>query len=370
MQIVSLLRAVISLSFLCLSAAADDQPRFEVQDSELTHIEHFSLQAPFVDEYLMNRYWDFGGSEHKLFQKILSSLIDHSEPDTHVNINQFVRITPNRQSQKGWLWARMPVVTQKSWVVEFEFKVHGGDRLFGDGFAFWYTKGRRQLGDVFGSADMFEGLGLFFDTYTNGRNRAVFPYITAMIGDGNTKYDESTDGRTNEVGSCTAYFRERDYVTRAKVVYVENKMLQVFVDVDGLGAWRPCFTKNDVSLPERGYFGFTSHTGDASDNHDIIRVTSYAIDNEHTSKPEPPSSNNDSPGKSYNRPDGYHKGGNNYEHHLRPTPTPAIQQSTSGASYIWYSLLVIFIVFAVAGIAFAAFVAYKKMNSPKSYKRF
>ncbi|KAJ3017809.1 UNVERIFIED_CONTAM: hypothetical protein HDU68_011462 [Siphonaria sp. JEL0065] len=192
-----------------------------------------------------------------------------------------------------------------------------------------------------------------------------------MIGDGNTKYDESTDGKSNEVGSCTAHFRERDFITRAKVVYVEDKMLQVFTDVDGLGAWRPCFTKNDVTLPERGYFGFTSHTGDASDNHDIIRVTSYSIQNDHTSKPEPPSTNT---GKSHNKPDSdAYAGSSNSPYSsngYKPTPTPSIQSSSFGTSYIWYSLLVILLVFAVGGIAFAAFVAYKKMNSPKSYKRF
>ncbi|KAI8619166.1 legume-like lectin [Chytriomyces sp. MP71] len=193
----------------------------------------------------MNRYWDFGA-------------------DTVVNINQFVRITPNKQSTKGWLWTRMPVVTQKSWVVEFEFKIFGGDHLYGDGLAFWYTTDRRKTGDVFGNQDEFNGLGLFFDTYANGRNRAIFPYITAMIGDGQTKYDESTDGKSNEIGSCTAHFRERTHTTRTKVVYVEDKMLQVSVDVDGFGTWKPCFTKTHVTLPERGYFGFTSHTGDAS----------------------------------------------------------------------------------------------------------
>ncbi|KAJ3075237.1 hypothetical protein HDU98_008853 [Podochytrium sp. JEL0797] len=330
----------LALSLLALCASADT-PAYEVKDDELHWIEHFSLSTPFVD--------------------------------TFVNVNSFVRITPNRQSMRGWLWARMPIVTQKSWVVEFEFKVHGGERLFGDGFAFWYTTDRKKIGDVFGNQDEFNGLGVFFDTYTNGRNRAIFPYINAMLGDGQTKYDQSTDGKSNEIGGCTAHFRDRDYVTRAKVVYLENKMIQVFIDVDGQGTWRECLTKNDVTLPERGYFGFTSHTGDASDNHDILRVTSYSIENEHTSKPEPPkpgdSTSNKGGDKSYNTPDR-----DAYRKPAAPIPT-AVPQSAkkSNSSFVatlGYTLLVLFVVVAVGAVGFVLYGMWKKTNSPKSYKRF
>ena len=35
----------------------------------------------------------------------------------------------------------------RNWEVHMKFKVHGqGTRLFGDGFAFWYTKDRSILG--------------------------------------------------------------------------------------------------------------------------------------------------------------------------------------------------------------------------------
>jgi hypothetical protein len=56
------------------------------------------------------------------------------------------------------------------WVVEFEFRVHGhGTRLFGDGFAFWFVTDRNVRGSIYGSKDNFNGLGVFFDTYANGR---------------------------------------------------------------------------------------------------------------------------------------------------------------------------------------------------------
>ena len=65
------------------------------------------------------------------------------------------------------------------------------------------TKQRAQPGPVFGHADKFEGLGIFFDTYKNNRPGTVFPYIMAMSGDGNTPYDKDNDGKANEVAGCS-----------------------------------------------------------------------------------------------------------------------------------------------------------------------
>jgi mannose-binding lectin 2 len=48
--------------------------------------------------------------------------------------------------------------------------------------ALWITKQRALPGPVFGAADNFEGLGLFFDTYKNNRPGVVFPYVSAMLG--------------------------------------------------------------------------------------------------------------------------------------------------------------------------------------------
>ena len=52
------------------------------------------------------------------------------------------------------------------WLVPaVQFNVNGqGTTLYGDGFAFWYTHGIQQIGSVFGSADGFKGIGVFFDT--------------------------------------------------------------------------------------------------------------------------------------------------------------------------------------------------------------
>jgi mannose-binding lectin 2 len=69
--------------------------------------------------------------------------------------------------------------------------------------AMWLTKQRGQEGPVFGMADQFEGLGIFIDTYKNNRPGTVFPYVMAMVGDGETKYDKAADGKANELAGCS-----------------------------------------------------------------------------------------------------------------------------------------------------------------------
>lgn len=72
--------------------------------------------------------------------------------------------------------------------------------------ALWITKERAQTGTVFGFTDNFEGLGIFFDTYKNGRPGTTFPYVMAMLGDGNTSYDVANDGKANDVGGCSVQY--------------------------------------------------------------------------------------------------------------------------------------------------------------------
>lgn len=72
--------------------------------------------------------------------------------------------------------------------------------------AMFITKQRGQTGPVFGMVDKFEGLGIFIDTYKNNRPGVVFPYVMAMMGDGQTSYDKENDGKANELAGCSVRF--------------------------------------------------------------------------------------------------------------------------------------------------------------------
>lgn len=87
--------------------------------------------------------------------------------------------------------------------------------------AMWITKERAQTGTVFGFTDNFEGLGIFIDTYKNGRAGTTFPYVMAMMGDGQTSYDNQNDGKANDIGGCSV---SRFDVTNRRLVDLESRI--------------------------------------------------------------------------------------------------------------------------------------------------
>ncbi|VDC05119.1 unnamed protein product [Peniophora sp. CBMAI 1063] len=217
-----------------------------------------SIYAPYIDQDLQNRWWDFGA-------------------DAYINTNKHIRLTQNKPSQMGWLWSRLPL-TAHNWVIELEFKI--GDKsthLYGDGMAVWITKDRAQPGPVFGSKDKFNGLGVFLDTYANGKHSFSFPRVVGMVGDGTVSYDHDTDGERNKVGACTANFRRTTVPTKLRITYVKDTHLDVKIQFKGFDEWKPCFSADNVVLPKHPYIGFSALTGDVSDPHDVIAVTTSSV---------------------------------------------------------------------------------------------
>ncbi|KAJ3113323.1 hypothetical protein HDU96_003534 [Phlyctochytrium bullatum] len=266
-----------------------------------------------------------------------------------MDVNKYIRLTQDRQSKAGWLWGKVPF-TSSSWLLEFEFKVHGaGASLFGDGFAFWYVSDREQGGPVFGSKDHFYGLGIFFDTYSNGKHRFSFPYVTAMLGDGKTSYDLGSDGKNNEFAGCSTDFRNKDYVTKARIKYVKGAVLQLDLDVKGNQIYETCFSVTNITLPTFGYLGFSAHTGDATDSHDIIRVVTQGIVN--------PKASSYSGGTPYKAP-GAGAGA-----------APSGKSSGSSWSSIGTAFLFIIGVVVLMAVGAGVFIVLQKMKE-KSYKRF
>lgn len=138
----------------------------------------------------------------------------------------------------------------------------------------WLTKQRATQGDVFGSVDRFEGLGIFFDTYKNNRPGTVFPYVMAMVGDGQKPYDKSNDGKDNEFMGCSARgIRNAGTPTKAKLTYFQDRSLKLELQYKNEESWELCFETNEPpTIPSVAYLGFSAETGELSDNHDIISV--------------------------------------------------------------------------------------------------
>ncbi|TPX59445.1 hypothetical protein PhCBS80983_g02460 [Powellomyces hirtus] len=314
----------------------------------------YSIQPPYIEENLQNRWWEFGG-------------------DAYMEVNNYIRLTADKRSKQGYLWTKHPFTTN-SWLVEFEFKVHGSSTgLHGDGFAFWYTSQKNSRGPVFGSQDKFTGLGVFFDTYANGRHRYTFPRINANMGDGKTNYDHDNDGAKGELGACEADFRNSEFPTKARVRYIrETKTLQVFTNFNGGikdADWNLCFEKTDLDMPKSGYLGFSAHTGEVSDFHDIINVKTQGISFSYKDGQTPPSDAKSSSGSINNKKDASPPAVNK-QYSYNTSPQKNSESSGAGlARALKFMLKMLLALIAIAAICYGVW-KYAQRQEERSFKRF
>jgi len=218
-----------------------------------------SLIKPYLGGGLNLPYWDFLGH-------------------TMVTTN-YIRLTPDLQSKSGAIWNTSPCMS-RNWELHVTFKIHGkGNELYGDGMAIWYAKDRMELGNVFGSKDLFSGLAIILDTYSNhnGPHNHQHPYISGMVNNGTLAYDHDRDGTHTQIAGCEARFRNANYETHLSIRYL-NDILSVSTDFENKGEWKSCFVVSGVELPTGYYFGLSATTGDLSDNHDLHSFKFYDLD--------------------------------------------------------------------------------------------
>jgi mannose-binding lectin 2 len=251
--------------------------------------------------------------------------------------HSYIRLTSDRPSQTGWLFSRVPL-TATNWEVEVEFKISGKNQLYGDGFAMWVTRQRGQQGDVFGHADKFEGLGVFVDTYKNNRPGVVFPYVSAMFGDGQTSYDKLHDGKGTELAGCSARgIRHANVPTRMRLTYFQEKQLKLELQYKNENDWQLCFdVENPPAIPNIAYLGFSAETGELSDNHDIIgiRAKNLYMSAGSSSRPAQP-------------------GGKG-----KPSTSKVGKSSGSSGSWMWFFTKILLVFLALGG-AYVGFTMYR-----------
>ncbi|KAK4043168.1 concanavalin A-like lectin/glucanase domain-containing protein [Parachaetomium inaequale] len=280
-----------------------------------------TLVQPYLDSDMQSRWYDFGG-------------------DTIIRTDQYIRLTSDHPSQTGWLFSRVPL-TATNWEIEVEFKIHGKNQLYGDGFAMWITKERGKVGPVFGSADRFEGLGIFFDTYKNNRPGVVFPYVMAMVGDGQKSYDKDTDGKDTEFAGCSARgIRHASVPTKFRLTYFQDKYLKLELQYKSESEWTLCFETNEPpAIPQVAYLGFSAETGELSDNHDIISIEAKNL------YQAQPTGGKPTPGSSRGKKSA---------------------SSKEGGSWTWFFMKTIF-VFLVVGGGYVGYTAWRT-NSKRSHR--
>jgi len=249
--------------------------------SSISKLEDQSFGAPFTD-----------------FNSAGSRIIASYREGGHAKVNEnFIRLTPDRQSKRGHLWSSRRIDVH-DWSVVLEFRVSGqGKTLFGDGLAFWFTDMPNiKNGDVFGVNDDFKGFAVIFDTFRNQEFLSVHKDVSVLTGDGKAG---AGDRRNTERPGCDSDFRYYEGADNFDVakslsyvkISLKGRKLKVSIDPLANGKFKDCFETANV-LPadfdvSKGFFGLTATTGGLADNHDVLTMNAYKLDGQDQEGPDP-----------------------------------------------------------------------------------
>lgn len=231
---------------------------------------HNSLQPPFED---VNQHG----------HKQLENWVHGGSVQLKKN---FVRLTPDKPSRTGYVFNKHVAHTE-DFKVLLRFRVSGeSERLSGDGMAFWYTSAQHFAhGSIMGSAEVFAGFGVLFDTFENDGNHRD---IQVVAGNGKTPVYSA---QFRNFPGCEANFRRWEgrgdfhieQETVVKLSFNQGKHVVVEVDALGTGEFVTC-VDTDLSefLPkpqsaeanwrQRAHFAMSATTGALHDNHDVLEV--------------------------------------------------------------------------------------------------
>uniref|UniRef100_A0A803YN51 L-type lectin-like domain-containing protein n=1 Tax=Meleagris gallopavo TaxID=9103 RepID=A0A803YN51_MELGA len=199
-----------------------------------------------------------------------------SLPDAIPSADQ-IRITTSLKSQKGSVWTKNKSIFEY-WEVEVTFRVTGRGRIGADGLAIWFTEEQGMEGPVFGAADKWNGVGIFFDSFDNDGKKNN-PGVVVVSNDGKLLYDHQNDGSTQALASCQRDFRNKPYPVRAKITYYQ-KTLTVLINngfTPDKEDYEFCAKVEDMVLPSQGYFGISAATGGLADDHDVLSFLTFQL---------------------------------------------------------------------------------------------
>jgi len=180
-----------------------------------------------------------------------------------------VHLTAKRPSQSGALWSAKPS-RMRDWEAVIEYRVLGDKVMGGDGFAFWYAATPSILGPVYGSVDYWRGIGLFIDTFDNDGD-GKSPLISLMYNDGTVSHIGADDGLSQALGHCSFAVRNLPRPSFLRVRY-QDRTVTVDYALQPGDVYQRCFSVPNIILDTEMYFGFSAHTGDLSDNHQVLSL--------------------------------------------------------------------------------------------------
>ncbi|XP_068608836.1 protein ERGIC-53 [Brachionichthys hirsutus] len=200
-----------------------------------------------------------------------------------------VRITPSLRSQKGSVWTKNRVGFEH-WEAEVTFRVSGRGRTGADGLAVWFAADQGLDGPVYGAADLWNGVGIFFDSFDNDGKKNN-PAVVVVGNNGKLVYDHENDGTTQSLGTCLRDFRNKPYPVRARITYY-RKTLTVMINngfTPDKDDYELCTKVDDMVVPGDGFFGLSAATGGLADDHDVLSFLLFRL-SEPGQQPPPPQS--------------------------------------------------------------------------------
>ncbi|XP_004579517.1 protein ERGIC-53 [Ochotona princeps] len=188
-----------------------------------------------------------------------------------------IRIAPSLKSQRGSVWTKTKAAFE-NWEVEVTFRVTGRGRIGADGLAIWYTENQGLEGPVFGSADMWNGVGIFFDSFDNDGKKNN-PTIVIIGNNGKIQYDHQNDGIGQALASCQRDFRNKPYPVQAKIVYYQKTLIVMINNgfTPDKNDYEFCARVDNMIIPSQGYFGISAATGGLADDHDVLSFLTFQL---------------------------------------------------------------------------------------------
>lgn len=142
--------------------------------------------------------------------------------------------------------------------------------------------------------------------------------------------------------------RDASIPTKARLTYFQDKSLTLDLQYKADHSWTNCFTltapEYNIAIPAVSYLGLSAETGELSDNHDIISVTSHNL---------------------YSVTGGSNRGSGPSSGRGRPAAATPKQQKTSGG-WGWFFFKVILFFGAIVG----GYFGWTLYRSKQRYSRF
>lgn len=183
-----------------------------------------------------------------------------------------VRLVNGGQGLQGVLMSSMHTETN-DFNGYFDVKItsHHGSAQAADGMGFFFTDRQVGKGSAMGIDELYRGLGIVIDTFSNSRSVKV-PYVYAYVSNGAKAWNAKTDGKDVEL--TTGCKIPMDTHVRIYVQFIDSN-LHVGISLNrDHRKWHTCFKYNNVPMPfnDGGFIAFAAETGHFYATHDVTEA--------------------------------------------------------------------------------------------------